>query len=374
MTDLDDAFDAEPAEAFHRHERWGETVHRSTPESIRRELAALQVQPGDRVVEVGTGSGYSAALLARLCAPGGRVTSVDISDELIRRARAIHAERGITGVDFRAGDGLAGVPTDGPVDRLVAWCAPPRLCRSWTAHVADGGRIVACLPIAALPSTTLIATITVTAGRPRIEAVTGGGYAQSTPTAVDDAQTVPGRFVDYCDDQPDPSWIGLCWRAADDPQHTGARHVLQQLLHPGYTATYRQMEQDWRSWCTWTAALSDPQLSAVSLRNEIRGLGHTTPRSAAMILTDGAIVADREDSPSLFALRSWLARWEQDGRPVPESFPCTLVRYDGSDLPGWNLQVNRGAVRSRPGNTAGHRFLTIAGPKQANHRGGGAKP
>ncbi|MBO3736718.1 protein-L-isoaspartate O-methyltransferase family protein [Actinoplanes flavus] len=286
MTDLDRAFDAVPPGFYTHHVEHGETVHRSAPESIRRELAALQVRAGDRVLEIGTGSGYSGALLAELCGPQGLVTSVDISDELIRRATAIHAERGVTGIDCRVADGLGGYPAAAPFQRVVSWCAPPRLPQAWTRQVVDGGRIVACLPIAALPSTTLIATVTVAAGQPGVEAVAGGGYAQSTPVAVDDALTVPGRWVDYCDRQPDPSWIGICWRAADDAQHTGARTVLDQLLHPGHTETYRQMEQDWRSWYTYLAALGDPQLSLVSLRNEIRGLGHTTPGSAAVILTD----------------------------------------------------------------------------------------
>jgi protein-L-isoaspartate(D-aspartate) O-methyltransferase len=348
VTDLDAAFDAVPARTYTNHERYGETVHRSTPESIRRELAALQVRAGDRALEIGTGSGYSGALLAHLCGPNGRVTSVDISDELIRRATAIHAEREVTGVDCHVGDGLAGYPAAAPFHRVVSWCAPPRLPKAWTQQVVDGGRIVACLPIAALPSTTLITTVTVTAGQPRIEAVAGGGYAQSTPTAVDDALTVPGRWVDYCDGQPDPSWIGICWRAADDAQHTGARSALSQLLHPGYSETYRPMELDWRSWYTWTAALGDPQLTLVSLRNEIRGLGHTTPSSAAVILPDARIVADRPDSPSLHDLRTWLQRWEHAGRPTPETFACTLMPHDGPELAGWDLQVSHGAVTTRP--------------------------
>ncbi|RSM53969.1 protein-L-isoaspartate(D-aspartate) O-methyltransferase [Actinoplanes sp. ATCC 53533] len=355
MTDLDQAFGAVSAHIYSNHERYGETVHRSLPEWIRREVAALQVHAGDRVLEVGTGSGYSGALLAKLCGPQGRVTSVDISDELIRRATAIHAERGVTGVDCHVADGLAGYPAAAPFDRAVAWCTPPLLLQAWVEQVVDGGRIVACLPIAALPSTTLIATITVTAGQPRVEAVTGGGYAQSTPTAVDDAQTIPGRWVDHCDHQPDPSWIGICWRAADDAQHTGAHAALDQLLHPGHTETYRQMEADWRSWSAYTAALGDPQLSLVSLRNEIRGIGHTTASSAAVILTDGTILADSPTSPSLLTLRAWLDRWEHTGRPAPESFPCTLVPHDGPDLAGWDLRVSHATATTRPGNAAPNR-------------------
>ncbi|SCL70781.1 protein-L-isoaspartate(D-aspartate) O-methyltransferase [Micromonospora citrea] len=340
MTDLDDAFDAVPVAVYTHHERYGETVHRSQPESIRRELAALQVRAGDRVLEIGTGSGYSGAILAELCGPRGRVTSIDISDDLVRRATAIHAERGVTGVDCHVADGLAGYPAREPYHRAVAWCAPPRLPRTWTEQVVDGGRIVACLPIARLPSTTLIATITVEAGQPRVEAVTDGGYAQSTTTAVDDALTVPGRWVDWCDNQPDPSWIAIGWRADDDAQRTGARSALDQLLRPGHTEIYRRQPLDWRSWHTFAAALGDPHLSFTSLRNQIRGLGHTTATSAAVIMTDATLVADSPDSPSLSVLRGWLDRWERAGRPAVDAFTTALVPHQGVDLPGWDLRAS----------------------------------
>ncbi|GAB7048482.1 protein-L-isoaspartate O-methyltransferase family protein [Catenuloplanes indicus] len=338
MTSLDDAFDAVPALAYTHHPKWGETVHRSDPAAIRRDITSLAVRPGDRVLEIGTGSGYSSAILASLCGPHGRVTSIDISDELVARATAIHREHDIRGVDLHVADGLADYPSAASYHRMVAWCAPPRLPRTWVDQVEDDGRIVACLPIAALPSTTLIATITVRDGRPQLLDVTGGGYAQSTATAVDDALTIPGRWVDYCDHQPDPSWISIAWRD-DDPLRTGARAALDRLLHAGHTAAHHDMSTAWRSWTAYTAALGDRHVSLVSLRNRVRGIGHTTPDTAAVILADGTIIADTPHSPSLTILRTWLDRWETAGRPDAGSFPTTLVPYRGTGLAGWDLRV-----------------------------------
>ncbi|AEV89118.1 protein-L-isoaspartate(D-aspartate) O-methyltransferase [Actinoplanes sp. SE50] len=338
MTDLNEAFGAVPVLAYTDHERYGPTVHRSVPEWIQREVTSLRVQAGHRVLEIGTGSGYSGALLARLCGPRGRVTSIDISEELINRARAIHAERGVTEIDCHVADGLAGFPTAAPFDRAVGWCTPPRLPRTWVEQITDGGRIVASLPIAPLPSTALITTITVDAGQPRVQAVVGGVYAQSTPAPVDDAVTVPGRWVDYCDRQPDPSWIAISWRT-EDPHNSGARAALDRLLNPGHTETYGDMEADWRSWSAHTAAPPDPGLSMVSLRNQIRGIGHTTATSAAVILTDGTIIADTPDSASLTVLREWLILWQQAGRPTADSFIPRLVPNTSIDCPGGDLQL-----------------------------------
>jgi protein-L-isoaspartate(D-aspartate) O-methyltransferase len=339
VTDLDDPFGSVPARVYTHHERFGETVHRSVPEWIQREVTSLQVRAGHRVLEVGTGSGYSGALLAQLCGPAGRVTSVDISDELINRAQVIHAERGVTGIDCHVADGLAGFPSAAPFDRAVAWCAPPRLPRAWVDQIVDGGRIVTCLPIAQLPSTTLITTLTVADGQPRVEAIIGGGYAQSTPTAVADALTVPGRWVDYCNFHEDPSWIAIAWRT-DDPDGSGARSALDQLLHPGHTETYRDMEAEWRPWSAYLAALADPGLSLVCLRNQIRGVGHTSATSAAVILTDGMILSDSPRSPSLDMLRAWLTRWEHAGQPAIADLVPALLPNPDPGCPGWDLRVS----------------------------------
>src|SRR4051812_39299761 len=127
---------------------------------IQRELHSLDVPAGARVLEIGTGSGYSSALLAELVGPDGTVVSVDVDEHLVGWANLLHHQRGLTTVRCHHADGLAGYPREAPFDRIVAWCTPPRLPMSWIDQLIPGGRLVACLPVAALPSTTVIATIT----------------------------------------------------------------------------------------------------------------------------------------------------------------------------------------------------------------------
>lgn len=84
----------------------------------------LDVEPGMRVLEVGTGSGYSGALLGRLTGPTGRVTSLDVDASLIQRAGAKHAEHGIDNVTVHLADGFAGWAADTPYHRIIAWATP----------------------------------------------------------------------------------------------------------------------------------------------------------------------------------------------------------------------------------------------------------
>ncbi|MEU8265026.1 hypothetical protein AB0C02_31005 [Micromonospora sp. NPDC048999] len=206
-------------------------------------------------------------------------------------------------------------------------------------QLTPDGRIVACLPITAQPSTTLIATITLTAGRPHVEAITFGGYAQSTAVPVDDALTIPARWVDCILQQPEPAWISIGWRDRDDRQRSGARATLNLLLHPGHSETYARVPLDWQSWTAYSVIAGGHHRSIAALRDGIRGIGHTTETSAAMILTDSTIIADSSDSSSLAALRTWLDQWERVGRPAANWFNPTLVLND-DDLPGWDLRIN----------------------------------
>ncbi|WP_310729557.1 hypothetical protein [Streptomyces sp. N2A] len=88
---------------------------------------------------------------------------------------------------------------------------------------------------------------------------------------------------------------------------------------PGWTD-----KVDWPSWRTFVVALGDPHLTMAGLRPDLWSIGHSTPTTAAVIQQDGTILADSPSSPSLSALRGWLAAWENAGGPAPKT-PFQLV-------------------------------------------------
>jgi protein-L-isoaspartate(D-aspartate) O-methyltransferase len=117
----------------------GQTI--SQPLVVARMLAALDVQPGDRVLDVGTGSGWHAALLARL---GGRVWSVERRAALAESARRALAAADIAGVTVVVGDGTRGLPDHAPFDAInVAAAAPDAVPPALEDQLAPGGRLVA---------------------------------------------------------------------------------------------------------------------------------------------------------------------------------------------------------------------------------------
>jgi Protein-L-isoaspartate carboxylmethyltransferase len=114
----------------------------SQPSTTAATLEQLAVAPGDRVLEIGTGTGYDAALLAELAGPDGAVTTVEIDPVTAGRARTHLAAAGYQGVEVLTGDGWSGVPERGPFHRVLAtvgvWDVSPR----WFGQLEPFGMVV----------------------------------------------------------------------------------------------------------------------------------------------------------------------------------------------------------------------------------------
>jgi len=126
-------------------ERGGTVVSSiSQPSIIVHMLELLQVRPNDAVLEIGTGSGYNAALLARL-APGGTVVSVEIEPDLLERARAILDAEGYHRVELTTPERLG---AEGRLfDRIVVTARSRDIEPQWWRLLAPGGRLVVPLDI-----------------------------------------------------------------------------------------------------------------------------------------------------------------------------------------------------------------------------------
>ena len=96
----------------------------------------LEPKPTDRVLEIGTGSGYQAAVLA------GLVADVYTIEELAQRAAADLKRLGCTNVHVRAGDGYQGWAEAAPFDAIIVTCAPERVPQPLIAQLKEGGRII----------------------------------------------------------------------------------------------------------------------------------------------------------------------------------------------------------------------------------------
>ena len=118
----------------------GQTI--SQPYIVAFMTEALALRGGETVLEVGTGSGYQAAVLGEIAA---QVYTIEIVEPLARRAEALLRELGYSNVHVRAGDGYAGWPEAGPFDAIMVTAAAPRVPEPLKQQLKDGGRMI--LPV-----------------------------------------------------------------------------------------------------------------------------------------------------------------------------------------------------------------------------------
>jgi len=149
-----DAMEAAPRAAFlprsqrHRADsdealRIGDGATCSQPTTVRHMLEMLEPRAGDRVLDVGSGSGWTCALLAHLVSPGGSVRGVELIHRLVTTANRRLGAQGVSNASvLPAVEGVLGLPDDAPFDRILVSAMAGSLPPSLVDQMAVGGRMV----------------------------------------------------------------------------------------------------------------------------------------------------------------------------------------------------------------------------------------
>ncbi len=148
----------------------GQTI--SQPYIVAYMSEALQVNEHAKVLEIGTGSGYQAAILGELAR---EVYTIEIVPELAERARAVLESMGYSNVHVRAGDGYLGWPEQAPFDAIMVTAAPDHVPQPLIEQLGPGGRLV--IPVGDVDQQIRILT--------------------RTPTGIEETRTIPVRFVPF---------------------------------------------------------------------------------------------------------------------------------------------------------------------------------
>ncbi len=119
---------------------FGQTI--SQPTTVKRMLEWLEVEPGNKILDVGSGSGWTTALLARLTGPAGRVYAVERIPELMEFGRDNCRKEGLKNAAFYLSGKSLGLPRFAPFDRILVSASAQEVPADLTAQLADGGKMV----------------------------------------------------------------------------------------------------------------------------------------------------------------------------------------------------------------------------------------
>jgi protein-L-isoaspartate(D-aspartate) O-methyltransferase len=155
----------------------GQTI--SQPYIVAFMTESLGLRKEDKVLEIGTGSGYQAAVLSRLVRT---VHTIEISDWLARRAAETLGELGYANIRVRCGDGFFGWPEEAPFDAVIVTCAVDRVPPRLFDQLAEGGRLI--LPLGDARTFQTLTLVTKKDGRPVVRILIDVRFVPMTGEAI----------------------------------------------------------------------------------------------------------------------------------------------------------------------------------------------
>lgn len=312
----------------------GTLVAQSSSQQIIADLInRLDVQPGMTVLEIGTGSGYSTALLAHLTGNEGRIVSVDVVAELVDRARALLPASGYTNGTILRADGAQGAPEHGPFDRIIAWATAPHLPAAWITQLAFHGVIVAPIALASISKSGIGTRIQLTDdATPYVDQLFPAGFVEMHGQELDQWLIPPyGIDVASRDDAGHAYWLSGTWLRSPE-QYCQGQHLLDSLtnhrrensgpLEPGESAA------DFRA---WLLATQPDGLTTAALGDPTWRIGHAHPTGTALTDIRAAThTITTGDPDAADILSTWASTWREAGCPgLADLQPHLTAFHDG---------------------------------------------
>ncbi|GAB7052666.1 protein-L-isoaspartate O-methyltransferase family protein [Catenuloplanes indicus] len=283
----------------------GEPVSSSSQPSLMAQmLTALDVAPGHRVLEIGAGTGYNAALLAAL---GADVTTVEVQEDVAAAAGAALARAGVTGARVRRADGWDGAPDLAPFDRIIVTVGVAGFSAAWWEQLTADGVVVAPVAHGGLQP---VMTVRRTPDGPRTRVLCPAGF-----------MTAAGPlFARHPGSHPPPVLPPLPAELPPVPST-----VLDLDLRVYHDLWFAAAAQDRR-------VTSVPAL----LADHLGGLALFEPGSLAIMLPDGRIRPHGPDGERLASdLAALAAGWQAAGSPPLSAWSVTLAPGGDPAHPIW---------------------------------------
>ncbi|MFB6722882.1 protein-L-isoaspartate O-methyltransferase [Kribbella sp. NPDC056345] len=330
---------------YTNHPELGSVPQSTAQAAIERDLARAAVEPGMRVMEIGTGTGYTGALLAEMVGASGHVVSIDIDPGLTERAGKLHAERGVSNLTLVSGDGHGGAPEQAPYDVVIGWATPTHIPAAWVAQCAPGARIATPVYIAPVARTVGHVTLTIDDQGEPVDPMLGPAVYVDMGVEINTTLGIPLFFVDASVEGESPAWVSVGWREMTPEQDPG--DTLAMLQYPDFSqkVAFSNLEQeqaarwrDFRAYCVGQEGSSRSNLTAfgTGAPDWITAIGFSSGSNAAVLTAEGELLGNREDSPAVIKLHDVIRAWQDADRPGLEASRAQLTR----SAEGWIVSAS----------------------------------
>jgi protein-L-isoaspartate(D-aspartate) O-methyltransferase len=329
----------------------------SQPGIMASMLEELRVSPGQRVLEIGAGTGYNAALLSALVGSNGRVTSIELDPELARKARRAVRAAGRR-ANIVAGDGRKGWKANAPYDRVIVTASSLDVPHAWLKQLREGGVLVMPLRLTdAVPFRQIVVAFERVGRRLTSISVVHGGFMRIRDGSDDPSLPWPMSRVVESDDRAEEtvaSLSGSTWGAfSADEQH----RLLALLLSPPRSRPIGIRASRWRQWDLEVfIVLAAPETSLVACtRRDLRQLLFSGTPMPAIVDPSGPSLAHLAGSKTVSRLDAYgsdraedlladlIADWRRRGGPNIARLNIE-VSYDHPRRTAWRT-VQRGGSR-----------------------------
>lgn len=308
----------------------------SNPAVITAMLRLLDVPPGARVLEIGTGSGYSTALLSHLAGPSGSVTSLDIDSSVVERARQLLSGHGVSNATIVAADGRNGYSLTAPFDRIIAWATTDQVPQAWVSQVIIGGLIVAPVQLAPLAHAIAVARLRRQAEQRVVgEQIIPGSFVPLTSVAVSEWGQAPDQAdVIFESDRDTPAWISTEWLRYGNAEAKAIR--LRHLWHSPMTQNSPLDSGEYiNSLFAYLLTSLPDGLTTAFLPPIGRAIGCSNSESTALLLLRNGLLAEAGDGSATRELIRWIEDWRAHRRPGFEQIKPIVKRTER----GWTVRA-----------------------------------
>lgn len=323
--------------------------HAAPRDAVQRDLRLLDAREEMHVLEVGTGAGYSAALLAELVGAKGHVVSLDIDASLVQRAVELHAQRGVRGIETVTADGHDGYPLRAPYDRVIGWAAPDVVPVAWAEQSSPGGIIVSAVHLAPLTGAVAMVRAVANADGDVSDVSLHRGtypgmhpYPQDHPDShIDASRNRAGEVV----------WVSS--EGSRGGQAASAEDLLSALLSPRHEERAPHEDHDdvarrvasahlvWRDLQYFLLASGTSNMVTCRLPGSdplslpASGVGLAFGSHFAVLTNDGRFLASGAKARPLAELHELFGKWADARRPGLESLSPRTRPVSG----GWEVRV-----------------------------------